>query len=67
MNITDLQTYIVNVLEGELDEGQFDRAQETIGILKLLAADPGAKPLNKVSGQPFRIAEIEAAIEEALQ
>ncbi len=26
-----------------------------------------AKPLNKVSGQPFRIAEIEAAIEEALQ
>lgn len=25
-----------------------------------------AKPLNKVSGQPFRIAEIEAAIEEAL-
>jgi len=25
-----------------------------------------AKPLNKVSGQPFRIHEIEAAIEEAL-
>jgi 2-oxoglutarate ferredoxin oxidoreductase subunit alpha len=25
-----------------------------------------AQPLNKVSGQPFRIAEIEAAIEKAL-
>ena len=25
-----------------------------------------AKPLNKVSGQPFRIAEIEAAIESEL-
>jgi len=25
-----------------------------------------ARPLNKVSGQPFYIAEIEAAIEEAL-
>jgi len=27
---------------------------------------PDAKPLNKVSGQPFRIAEIEAAIEGIL-
>jgi len=40
------------------------------GQLKTVLRDQylvDAKPLNKVSGQPFRIAEIEAAIEEALQ
>lgn len=40
------------------------------GQLKTLLRDQflvDAQPLNKVSGQPFRIAEIEAAIEEALQ
>ncbi|SKB32996.1 2-oxoacid:acceptor oxidoreductase subunit alpha [Sphingopyxis flava] len=40
------------------------------GQLKTVLRDQylvDARPLNKVSGQPFRIAEIEAAIEEALQ
>ena len=40
------------------------------GQLKTVLRDQylvDAKPLNKVSGQPFRITEIEAAIEEALQ
>ncbi|MDX8358173.1 2-oxoacid:acceptor oxidoreductase subunit alpha [Sphingopyxis terrae] len=40
------------------------------GQLKTVLRDQylvDAKPLNKVSGQPFRIAEIEAAIEEVLQ
>ncbi|WP_037502061.1 2-oxoacid:acceptor oxidoreductase subunit alpha [Sphingomonas jaspsi] len=39
------------------------------GQLKTLLRDQflvDAKPLNKVSGQPFRIAEIDAAIDEAL-
>jgi len=39
------------------------------GQLKTVLRDQylvDAKPLNKVSGQPFRIAEIEAAIEEAI-
>jgi 2-oxoglutarate ferredoxin oxidoreductase subunit alpha len=40
------------------------------GQLKTLLRDQflvDAKPVNKVSGQPFKIAEIEAAIQEALQ
>ena len=40
------------------------------GQLKTVLRDQflvDAKPLNKVSGQPFRIAEIEAAIEAALK
>jgi len=40
------------------------------GQLKTLLRDQflvDARPVNKVSGQPFKIAEIEAAIEEALQ
>jgi 2-oxoglutarate ferredoxin oxidoreductase subunit alpha len=40
------------------------------GQLKTVLRDQflvDARPLNKVSGQPFRIAEIEAAIEEALK
>src|SRR3546814_723584 len=39
------------------------------GQLKTVLRDQylvDARPLNKVSGQPFRIGEIEAAIEEAL-
>jgi 2-oxoglutarate ferredoxin oxidoreductase subunit alpha len=39
------------------------------GQLKTVLRDQflvDARPLNKVSGQPFRIAEIDAAIEEAL-
>jgi 2-oxoglutarate ferredoxin oxidoreductase subunit alpha len=41
-----------------------------MGQLKTLLRDQflvDAKPLSKVAGQPFRIAEIEAAIEEALR
>ncbi|HET9458840.1 MAG TPA: 2-oxoacid:acceptor oxidoreductase subunit alpha [Sphingomicrobium sp.] len=41
-----------------------------MGQLKTLLRDQflvDAKPLSKVAGQPFRIAEIEAAIEEALK
>ena len=40
------------------------------GQLKTVLRDQylvDAKPVNKVSGQPFTIAEIEAAIEEALK
>jgi 2-oxoglutarate ferredoxin oxidoreductase subunit alpha len=40
------------------------------GQLKTLLRDQflvDARPVNKVSGQPFKIAEIEAAIQEALQ
>jgi 2-oxoglutarate ferredoxin oxidoreductase subunit alpha len=39
------------------------------GQLKTLLRDQylvDARPVNKVSGQPFKISEIEAAIEEAL-
>jgi 2-oxoglutarate/2-oxoacid ferredoxin oxidoreductase subunit alpha len=39
------------------------------GQLKTILRDQflvDAKPINKVSGQPFTIAEIEAAIEKAL-
>ena len=39
------------------------------GQLKTLLRDQflvDARPLNKVSGQPFQIAEIEAAIEDAI-
>jgi 2-oxoglutarate ferredoxin oxidoreductase subunit alpha len=41
-----------------------------MGQLKTILRDQflvDAKPLNKVSGQPFRIAEIEAAIEQAIE
>ena len=41
-----------------------------MGQLKTLLRDQylvDAKPLSKVAGQPFRIAEIEAAIEEAMR
>ena len=40
------------------------------GQLKTLLRDQylvDARPVTKVSGQPFKIAEIEAAIEEALR
>lgn len=44
-------------------------AEMNTGQLKTVLRDQylvDAKPLNKVSGQPFMIAEIEAAIEQAL-
>lgn len=57
---------------GELLKG-FDKIivpEMNTGQLKTVLRDQylvDAKPLNKVSGQPFRIAEIEAAIEEAFK
>ncbi len=57
---------------GELLKG-FDKIivpEMNTGQLKTVLRDQylvDARPLNKVSGQPFRIAEIEAAIEEALK
>jgi 2-oxoglutarate/2-oxoacid ferredoxin oxidoreductase subunit alpha len=56
---------------GELLKG-YDKVivpEMNTGQLKTLLRDQyliDAQPLNKVSGQPFRIAEIEAAIEEAM-
>jgi 2-oxoglutarate ferredoxin oxidoreductase subunit alpha len=47
------------VLVPEMNTGQFKTVLRDQFLID-------AKPLNKVSGQPFRIAEIEAAIEEAL-
>ncbi|MEQ1725926.1 MAG: 2-oxoacid:acceptor oxidoreductase subunit alpha [Sphingopyxis sp.] len=58
-NLGDLLKGFGRVLVPEMNTGQ----------LKTLLRDQflvDAKPLNKVSGQPFTIAEIEAAIEEAL-
>ena len=57
---------------GELLKG-YDRIlvpEMNTGQLKTVLRDQylvDAKPLNKISGQPFRIAEIEAAIEEELK
>lgn len=58
-NLGDLLRGYVNILVPEMNTGQ----------LKTVLRDQflvDAKPLNKVSGQPFRIAEIEDAIESAL-
>lgn len=58
-NLGDLLRSFDQVIVPEMNTGQ----------LKTVLRDQyliDAKPLNKVSGQPFRIAEIEAAIEEAL-
>jgi 2-oxoglutarate ferredoxin oxidoreductase subunit alpha len=58
-NLGDLLKSYDKVLVPEMNTGQ----------LKTLLRDQflvDAKPLNKVSGQPFRIAEIEAAIDAAL-
>jgi 2-oxoglutarate/2-oxoacid ferredoxin oxidoreductase subunit alpha len=58
-NLGELLRKYDKVLVPEMNTGQF----------KTLLRDQyliDAQPLNKVSGQPFRIAEIEAAIEEAL-
>lgn len=59
-NLGDLLKSFDQVIVPEMNTGQ----------LKTVLRDQyliDAKPLNKVSGQPFRIAEIEAAIEEALK
>jgi len=58
-NLGDLLRSYGKILVPEMNTGQ----------LKTVLRDQflvDAKPLNKVSGQPFRIAEIEAAIESAL-
>ncbi len=58
-NLGDLLRSFGKVIVPEMNTGQ----------LKTVLRDQylvDARPLNKVSGQPFRIAEIEAAIEEAL-
>jgi len=58
-NLGDLLRSYGKILVPEMNTGQ----------LKTVLRDQylvDAKPLNKVSGQPFRIAEIEAAIEAAL-
>jgi len=58
-NFGDLLRSYGNILVPEMNTGQ----------LKTVLRDQylvDARPLNKVSGQPFRIAEIEAAIEGAL-
>jgi 2-oxoglutarate/2-oxoacid ferredoxin oxidoreductase subunit alpha len=58
-NLGDLLKSYDKVIVPEMNTGQ----------LKTVLRDQylvDCKPLNKVSGQPFRIAEIEAAIEEAL-
>lgn len=59
-NLGDLLRGYDRILVPEMNTGQ----------LKTVLRDQflvDAKPLNKVSGQPFKIAEIEAAIEEHLQ
>ena len=59
-NLGDLLKSYDHILVPEMNTGQ----------LKTVLRDQflvDAKPLNKVSGQPFKIAEIEAAIEEHLQ
>ena len=59
-NLGDLLRGYENILVPEMNTGQ----------LKTVLRDQflvDAKPLNKVSGQPFRIAEIEDAIESALK
>jgi 2-oxoglutarate/2-oxoacid ferredoxin oxidoreductase subunit alpha len=59
-NLGDLLRSFDRILVPEMNMGQ----------LKTLLRDQflvDARPLSKVSGQPFRIAEIEAAIEEALR
>ncbi|HMT44712.1 MAG TPA: 2-oxoglutarate ferredoxin oxidoreductase subunit alpha, partial [Chakrabartia sp.] len=58
-NLGDLLRSYDKVIVPEMNTGQ----------LKTVLRDQylvDCKPLNKVSGQPFRISEIEAAIEEAL-
>jgi len=59
-NLGDLLRSYDRIIVPEMNKGQ----------LKTLLRDQylvDARPVNKVSGQPFKIAEIEAAIEEALR
>jgi 2-oxoglutarate ferredoxin oxidoreductase subunit alpha len=59
-NLGDLLRSYERIIVPEMNKGQ----------LKTLLRDQylvDARPVNKVSGQPFKIAEIEAAVEEALR
>ena len=58
-NLGDLLKRYDRVLVPEMNTGQFKTVLRDQFLVD-------AKPLNKVSGQPFRIAEIEAAIEGEL-
>jgi len=58
-NLGDLLRKFDKVIVPEMNTGQFKTVLRDQYLID-------AKPLNKVSGQPFRIHEIEAAIEEAL-
>ena len=58
-NLGELLKSYDKVLVPEMNTGQFKTVLRDQFLVD-------AKPLNKVSGQPFRIAEIEAAIEEAM-
>ncbi len=58
-NLGDLLKSYDKIIVPEMNTGQFKTVLRDQFLVD-------ARPLNKVSGQPFRIAEIEAAIEEAL-
>jgi 2-oxoglutarate/2-oxoacid ferredoxin oxidoreductase subunit alpha len=59
VNLGDLLRSYDKIIVPEMNTGQFKTVLRDQYLVD-------AKPLTKVSGQPFRIAEIEAAIEEAL-
>ncbi|MCK9544810.1 MAG: 2-oxoglutarate ferredoxin oxidoreductase subunit alpha, partial [Novosphingobium sp.] len=58
-NLGDLLRSYEKILVPEMNTGQFKTVLRDQFLVD-------AKPLNKVSGQPFKIAEIEAAIEAQL-
>jgi len=58
-NLGDLLKSYDRVIVPEMNTGQFKTVLRDQYLVD-------ARPLNKVSGQPFKISEIEAAIEEAL-
>jgi 2-oxoglutarate/2-oxoacid ferredoxin oxidoreductase subunit alpha len=58
-NLGDLLRSYDKIIVPEMNTGQFKTVLRDQYLVD-------AKPFNKVSGQPFRIAEIEAAIDEAL-
>jgi 2-oxoglutarate ferredoxin oxidoreductase subunit alpha len=58
-NLGDLLKSYEQIIVPEMNTGQFKTVLRDQYLVD-------AKPLNKVSGQPFTIAEIEAAIEGAL-
>jgi 2-oxoglutarate ferredoxin oxidoreductase subunit alpha len=58
-NLGDLLRGYDKIIVPEMNKGQFKTVLRDQYLVD-------AKPLNKVSGQPFRISEIEAAIEAAL-